>query len=74
MLLESALVVSIALSPAEFVPPPSPYSYRWWEEEEEDVHSSMSLDGEADKEAAFRLLIEEVARDYESAPWLRYEP
>lgn len=54
MLAESVFVVSVGLGVPEFVPPPSPYSYEWWREEE--VPSDMSFDDEA--EEAFRCLIE----------------
>jgi len=71
MLIKTALVVGVVIPPLEVLPPRSPYEFRWWEEEEAVKEAIFD---EADREATFRLLIEEVMRDYESTPWPRQEP
>lgn len=71
MLIEAVVIVSVTIPPPEVLPPRSPYEYRWWEEADAD---SVSFGDDLNEEEAFRMLIEEVLKSYESGPWPRQEP
>lgn len=66
MLIESAFIVSVSIDVPKFVPPPSPYSYEWWNGEE--VPREMGFDDEA--EEAFRRLIEGMLIESLGSPLL----